>query len=138
MPNPKSANIFPIPFLYTSAALPNEKPPPKKEQHIVMKITVFPYFTLDTAKSSIVFNFLEDTKPIKSIINNLSSQKFTRLKIGISHNKNIDTKDYVLGKFKDDDWKVLTDSYNKVLDIVENFISKDVNTLKQIYSNKNN
>ena len=75
---------------------------------------------------------------IKSIINNLNSQKFTRLKIGISHNKNIDTKDYVLGKFKDDDWKVLTDSYNKVLDIVENFISKDVNTLKQIYSNKNN
>ena len=60
------------------------------------------------------------------------------LKIGISHNKNIDTKDYVLGKFKGDDWKVLTDSYNKVLDIVENFISKDVNTLKQIYSNKNN
>jgi len=75
---------------------------------------------------------------IKSIINNLNSQKFTRLKIGISHNKNIDTKDYVLGKFKDDDWKVLTDSYNKALDIVENFISKDVNTLKQIYSNKNN
>lgn len=75
---------------------------------------------------------------IKSIINNLNSQKFTRLKIGISHNKNIDTKDYVLGKFKGDDWKVLTDSYNKVLDIVENFISKDVNTLKQIYSNKNN
>ena len=74
---------------------------------------------------------------IKSIINNLNSQKFTRLKIGISHNKNIDTKDYVLGKFKGDDWKVLTDSYNKVLDIVENFISKDVNTLKQIYSNKN-
>ena len=37
---------------------------------------------------------------IKSIINNLNSKKFTRLKIGISHNKNIDTKDYVLGKFK--------------------------------------
>ena len=72
------------------------------------------------------------------VIHNLNSQKFTRLKIGISHNRNIDTKDYVLGKFKDDDWKVLTDSYNKVLDIVENFISKDVNTLKQIYSNKNN
>ena len=76
-------------------------------------------------------------KPDKIGIINLVST-FTRLKIGISHNKNIDTKDYVLGKFKDDDWKVLTDSYNKVLDIVENFISKDVNTLKQIYSNKNN
>lgn len=74
---------------------------------------------------------------IKSIINNLNSQKFVRLKIGISHNKNINTKDYVLGKFNDSDWKTLLNSYDKVLDIVENFISKDINSLKQIYSNKN-
>ena len=75
---------------------------------------------------------------LKNIALNIETENFKRIKIGISNNKQIDTKDYVLGKFKGDDWKVLTDSYNKVLDIVENFISKDVNTLKQIYSNKNN
>lgn len=75
---------------------------------------------------------------IKSIINNLNSQKFTRLKIGISHNSNIDTKDYVLGKFKDDDLSILSKSYNKVLNIIEDFIKDDINTLKQIYNNKNN
>ena len=36
---------------------------------------------------------------IKSIINNLGSDNFARLKIGISHDKSIDTKDYVLGNF---------------------------------------
>lgn len=75
---------------------------------------------------------------IKSIIDNLNSQKFTRLKIGISNNKCVDTKDYVLSKFNDDDLRILSDSYNKVLDIIENFINEDINSLKQIYSNKNN
>ena len=36
---------------------------------------------------------------IKNISECLGSQKYTRLKIGISNNKDIDTKDYVLGKF---------------------------------------
>ena len=75
---------------------------------------------------------------IKSIINNLDSQKFTRLKIGIAHNKNIDTRDYVLGKFSKEDMSILYDTYNKVSNIVQDFINNDINTLKQIYSNKNN
>ena len=75
---------------------------------------------------------------IKSIINCLNSQKFTRLKIGIAHNKSMDTKDYVLGKFSSDDLKVLNDTYDKLSNLVEDFIGNDVNTLKQIYSNKNN
>ena len=75
---------------------------------------------------------------IKSIINNLDSQKFTRLKIGIAHNKNIDTRDYVLGKFSKEDMDFLADTYNKVSNIVQDFINNDINTLKQIYSNKNN
>ena len=36
---------------------------------------------------------------IKSIIENLGTNAFLRLKVGISKNTNIDTKDYVLGKF---------------------------------------
>lgn len=75
---------------------------------------------------------------VKSIISNLNSQKFTRLKIGIAHDKKIDTRDYVLGKFSKADLDILSDVYNKVSNIVEDFITYDINTLKQIYSNKNN
>ncbi len=75
---------------------------------------------------------------IKDIINKLGSQKFSRLKIGISNDKAVDTKDYVLGKFSNDEIKILNNSYEKLYDLVEDFISYDVNALKQIYNNKNN
>ena len=75
---------------------------------------------------------------IKSIINNLHTQPIPRLKIGIAHNKNIDTRDYVLGKLSKEDMDILSDTYNKVSNIVQDFINNDINTLKQIYSNKNN
>lgn len=47
---------------------------------------------------------------IKDIINKLGSQKFSRLKIGISNDKAVDTKDYVLGKFSNDEIKILNNS----------------------------
>lgn len=75
---------------------------------------------------------------IKSIINVLNSQKFTRLKIGIAHNRNVDTKDYVLGYFSGDDFKILNNIYDKVSNIVEDFVNNDILTLKRIYSNMNN
>ena len=40
---------------------------------------------------------------IKSIISALKTQEVFRLKIGMSHNRNIDTADYVLGKISKDD-----------------------------------
>ncbi len=75
---------------------------------------------------------------IKSIINVLNSQKFTRLKIGIAHNRNVDTKDYVLGNFSGDDFNILNSIYDKVSNIVEDFVNNDILVLKQIYSNMNN
>lgn len=75
---------------------------------------------------------------IKDIINNIGSKKFTRLKIGISNNKSIDTKDYVLGKFSKEDRVILNNIYDKVKDIIYDFISYDINKLKQIYNSKNN
>jgi PTH1 family peptidyl-tRNA hydrolase len=36
---------------------------------------------------------------VKSIINSLRTQAFCQFKIGISQDKTVDTKDYVLGKF---------------------------------------
>lgn len=53
---------------------------------------------------------------LKNIIENLHTDEFCRLKIGISNNKTIDTKDYVLGKFTKEEEEGL----NKVLDIIPN------------------
>lgn len=52
---------------------------------------------------------------IKNIILNLNTEKFKRLKIGISKDKNIETKEYVLGKFQKDELERL-DNINYLID----------------------
>ena len=75
---------------------------------------------------------------IKDITLKLGTQKYTRLKIGISNNKNIDTKDYVLGKLSEEEKRILDNSYEKVYNIAEDFILLDLITLKQKYNSLNN
>ncbi len=73
---------------------------------------------------------------IKSIINRLSSQKFARLKIGVSNNKNIDTKDYVLGRFsksEKDKFSSMQDSFNE---IIESFVCNGIERTMNIYNTK--
>lgn len=56
---------------------------------------------------------------LKNIELHLNTNNFKRLKIGISNNKNIDTKDYVLGKFSKDEQETLEklkDTINNLLD----------------------
>ena len=55
---------------------------------------------------------------IKSIIQCLN---YKRLKIGISNNKNLDTKDYVLGKFSKSEIQELNEILNTCQDIIEDF-----------------
>lgn len=71
---------------------------------------------------------------IKNIIDNLGTKEFTRLKIGISNNKDIDTKDYVLGKFNDFEKDNLNKIYEKLGNIVDDFVQYDLDKLKQIYN----
>ena len=67
---------------------------------------------------------------LKNIEKELNTNEYKRLKIGISNNKNIETKDYVLGKFTEDELALvnqaidlsvkacemaLTESFNKVM-----------------------
>ena len=59
---------------------------------------------------------------IKSIISHLGTQNFKRLKIGISNNKNLDTKEYVLGKFSKEELKTLEESYPLYKNIIDSFI----------------
>ena len=73
---------------------------------------------------------------IKSIINRLSSKEFARLKVGISHDRSIDTKDYVLGSFSKEDkdtFKEMQETFNKILNC---FIKQGIDRTMNIYNTK--
>lgn len=51
---------------------------------------------------------------LKDIENNIHTKEYKRIKVGISNNKTIDTKDYVLGKFTSEDKKIINLTIEKV------------------------
>ncbi len=71
---------------------------------------------------------------IKSIINRLGTKSFARLKIGISHNANGDTKDYVLGKFNKEQINELENLYSIFNNIIEDFTQYDIEKLMNKYN----
>ena len=73
---------------------------------------------------------------IKSIISILGSNSFSRLKIGISNNKGIDTKDYVLGKFREEDLEILESLYPTFDDIITSFIENGIEKTMNKYNRK--
>ena len=54
---------------------------------------------------------------LKNIELHLHTSEYKRIKIGISNNKLIDTKDYVLGHFNSDDKKIINESLDTILNI---------------------
>ncbi len=74
---------------------------------------------------------------IKSIINHLGNKEFYQYKVGISNDKNRDTKDYVLGKFSNEEMIILNEIIDKSKDIIEDFIvGKITNTNDFFYGEK--
>lgn len=73
---------------------------------------------------------------LKNIEKCLGTKSYKRLKLGISNNKNIDTKDYVLGRFSSDDLIVVKDVIDKSCKIIDDFINSDFNFLMNKYNNK--
>jgi PTH1 family peptidyl-tRNA hydrolase len=73
---------------------------------------------------------------IKSIINNLGTKEFARLKIGISHDKSIDTIDYVLGKFSKEDMDTFKDMQSTFNKIINCFIKEGIDRTMNIYNTK--
>lgn len=73
---------------------------------------------------------------IKNIEKHISTKEYVRLKIGISKNKDVDTRDYVLGKFSKEDKEILDNTYNKLINLVEDFINLDKTMLMSKYNNK--
>lgn len=73
---------------------------------------------------------------IKNIEESISTREYVRLKIGISNNKDIDTRDYVLAKFSKSDLEILNNTYSKLINVIEDFIKLDKSALMSKYNNK--
>lgn len=58
---------------------------------------------------------------LKNIESNLGTNEYKRIKIGISKNKNIDTVNYVLGKFSKSENLILSDVLKQISNIIEDF-----------------
>jgi PTH1 family peptidyl-tRNA hydrolase len=73
---------------------------------------------------------------IKSIINRLNSQEFARLKVGISHDRNMDTKDYVLGNFSKEDMDVFNKMQSTFNKIINCFLKEGIDRTMNIYNTR--
>ena len=73
---------------------------------------------------------------IKSIIDNLNTEKFKRLKIGISKNNLYDTKDYVLGKFNNDELEKIKELEPIILNILDDYFKLPFNDLMSRYNRR--
>lgn len=74
---------------------------------------------------------------IKSIIENLKTEEFSRFKVGISHNKGIDTKDYVLGKFNQKELEILSKIFNFSSNIIDDFLDMNIERIMSKYNGEN-
>lgn len=73
---------------------------------------------------------------LKNIELHLGTQEYKRLKIGISHNKNIDTKDFVLSKFSSDELELVIPIIDLVPNIVKDFINIPFDNVMNKYNRK--
>ncbi len=90
---------------------------------------------MDVGKYKLMYNHGDGGhNGIKNIILNLGSREFLRLKIGISKKKEMDTKDYVLGKFSPKELKTI----NEVFDGLNYFITDFVDLNRDILMGKYN
>ena len=70
---------------------------------------------------------------IKNIFNNINSNSYLRLKLGISKNGN-DIIDYVLGKFSKEECNIINNTFSKLDDIISDFVNLDRDKLMNKYN----
>ena len=73
---------------------------------------------------------------LKNIELYLGTSNYKRLKIGIANNKNIDTKDYVLGKFTKEEQLMIDEAVIKAVNIISDFSLLSFDKLMSSYNNK--
>ena len=73
---------------------------------------------------------------LKNIESQLKTNEYKRIKIGISNDKTIDTKDYVLGKFSQSEIKILDEKLEILNHLLEDYLNLSFENLMNKY-NKN-
>lgn len=77
-------------------------------------------------------------KGILSIINNLGTQDFPRIKIGVGRpeNVNYDTADWVLGQFSKQEEEIMTKSFDLAVESIEDFVNNGLEGVMNKYNCK--
>ena len=73
---------------------------------------------------------------LKNIELHLGTKNYKRLKIGIENNKLLDTKDYVLGKFTNEERNLIDNSIQKCISIIEDFPTVKFDNIMNKYNCK--
>ena len=71
---------------------------------------------------------------LKNIELHLNSKDYKRIKIGISNNKNMDTKDYVLGKFSKEELELINPIIDKMPNIIEDYLNLSFDNVMSKYN----
>lgn len=73
---------------------------------------------------------------LKNIETNFKTKEYKRLKIGISNNKEIDTKDYVIGNFTKEEQSIIKDIFTITNKLLEDYLLLDFENLMNKYNGK--
>ena len=71
---------------------------------------------------------------LKNIESHLKSKEYNRMKIGISNNKNIDTKDYVLGRLNKEEKEKLNEIIKLGPNIIKDYLTISFTNLMNKYN----
>lgn len=71
---------------------------------------------------------------LKNIELHLATNEYKRIKIGISNNKNIDTKDYVLGKFTKEEKELINPILDNIPNIIEDYLTYPFDNVMNKYN----
>ena len=71
---------------------------------------------------------------LKNIETNLNTRNYKRIKIGISNNKQMDTKDYVLGKLDQESNQIIQNTIEKFPQILDDYLSMSFDNLMNKYN----
>lgn len=74
---------------------------------------------------------------LKDIEKNLGTQEYKRLKIGISKDNNINTKDYVLSKFNSEERIIINQCFNELVNVFDDYFTCGYSQLMSKYNKKN-
>lgn len=67
----------------------------------------------------------------------LGTNEYKRLKVGISKDNSVETKDYVLGKFSKEDKEIFIELFDKLNNVLDDYFLVDFGDLMSKYNSKN-